>query len=132
MKKRESNWNALQHMINRLHEITILALTRLRAEHGCLFSTESSFFDCIKLELKTRMECKGRLDSLQNSLQESYMSIDAEVFLESVRNGNSDTSSQQMDYELAFRGLLDDIISQIDVTEVKALSYLRDANRPQC
>ena len=47
------------------------------------------------------------------------MSIGADVFVESLRNNNIDTSSQQMDYELAFRGLLDDIISQISVIEVE-------------
>ena len=53
------------------------------------------------------------------------MSIGADVFLESLRNGNFDTSSQQMDYELAFRGLLDEIISQISVIEVEGPRCLR-------
>ena len=60
------------------------------------------------------------------------MSIGADVFLESLRNGNFDTSSQQMDYELAFRGLLDEIISQISVIEVEGPRCLRSPYQTEC
>jgi hypothetical protein len=65
------------------------------------------------------MECKDRLDILQKTLQESYQNCSAESFIESVKTAHSDSLPESMDYELVFRGILDDIIAKIAVDEVR-------------
>ena len=60
---------------------------------------------------------------MQAKLGQSYKDGDAESFMESQNHSNPDLMSQPMDYELAFRGLLDDIISEVNVNEV--ITYLR-------
>ena len=70
------------------------------------------------------MECKARLDCMQIKLAQSYKDGSFESFLESQNHTNPDLMSQPMDYELAFRGLLDDIISEVNVEEVIMRSTL--------
>ena len=65
------------------------------------------------------MECKDRLDILTKILQETYQNSSAESFIEFVKNAHPDASPESMDYELVFRGILDDIIGRIHVDEVR-------------
>lgn len=65
------------------------------------------------------MECKARLSFLLKTLQENYQQSNATSFVNSMRDGFPAAKSDSMDYELVFRGQLDDFISQMSVYEVR-------------
>jgi hypothetical protein len=66
------------------------------------------------------MECKARVDFLLSELQKTYEFQGAVTFVESIKTAFLTMESISMDIELVFRGLLDDIISQISVNEVSS------------
>lgn len=65
------------------------------------------------------MECKARLAFLLKTLQDNYQQSNATSFVESMKEEYPTAKSDSMDYELVFRGQLDDFISQMSVNEVR-------------
>jgi hypothetical protein len=67
----------------------------------------------------SKMECKARLAFLLKTLQDNYQQSNATSFVESMKEEYPTAKSDSMDYELVFRGQLDDFISQMSVNEVR-------------
>jgi hypothetical protein len=70
------------------------------------------------------MECKARLAFLLKTLQENYQQSNATSFVNSMKEEYPTAKSDSMDYELVFRGQLDDFISQMSINEVRTWHLL--------
>lgn len=65
------------------------------------------------------MECKNRVEFLQAELKEKYEILDTVSFVDAVTKAFPALDAFILiDIELIFRGLLDDLISNIPVNEV--------------
>ena len=83
---------------------------------------------CVPSQLEVITSCSAQMDSklafLRKTLQENYQQLDATSYLECINKEASYTKADSMDVELVFRGFLEDITSQVGVTEVRFLTVL--------
>jgi hypothetical protein len=86
---------------------------------------------CVSSQLEVITSCTARMDSklafLRKTLQDNYQHLDATSYLECINKEASYTKADSMDVELVFRGFLEEITSQVGVTEVRYLTILPNA-----
>jgi hypothetical protein len=66
----------------------------------------------------------SKLAFLRKTLQDNYQHLDATSYLECINKEASYTKPDSMDVELVFRGFLEEITSQVGVTEVRYSTVL--------
>lgn len=66
----------------------------------------------------------SKLAFLRKTLQDNYQHLDATSYLECIDKEASYTKADSIDVELVFRGFLEEITSQVGVTEVQYLTVL--------
>ena len=69
----------------------------------------------------------SKLAFLSKTLQDNYQHLDATSYLEVCSKQSSYTKADAMDVELVFRGFLEEITSQVSVTEVRYPTTLTNA-----
>lgn len=66
----------------------------------------------------------SKLAFLRKTLQDNFQHLDATSYLECINKEASYTKADSMDVELVFRAFLEEITSQVGVTEVRYLTVL--------